>query len=122
MAAPVFILDERQEALQNALQARWPSASIEVLPGSGPQENLQWLFERCRPILPDKPSAPQPLLFLVDDCGQASVHNGLTGLLKQVRLAQPRIADRQRVVEGKSVSARVAHGGRRILKKQQQIK
>src|SRR3546814_19747090 len=90
MAAPVFILDERQEALQSALQARWPSARIEVLPGSGPQENLQWLFARCRQILTDKPSAPLPLLFLVTSCGTASVPNGLTGLLQTVRLAQPR--------------------------------
>src|SRR3546814_7336756 len=110
MAAPVFILDERQEALQNALQARWPSASIEVLPGSGPQENLQWLFERCRQILTDKPSALQPLLFLVADCGQESVHNGLTGLLKTVRLEQPRIAAKtilHRATDDASIAALV---------------
>src|SRR3546814_16048016 len=112
MAAPVFILDERQEALQGALQARWPSVSIEVLPGSGPQENLQWLFERCRQILTDKPSAPQPLLFLVADCGQASIHNGLTGLLKTVRLEQPRIAAKtvlHRATDDASIAAVVDH-------------
>ncbi|MCX7366152.1 MAG: amino acid adenylation domain-containing protein [Alphaproteobacteria bacterium] len=86
MAAPTLVLAERDDELQKATLAKWPDASIEVLRGPDTQGNLLHLFERC------KTAAMGPLLLLIPDGPQTAFHNGLVGLLKTLRLEQPRTA------------------------------
>ncbi|MEX2631036.1 MAG: SDR family NAD(P)-dependent oxidoreductase [Tistlia sp.] len=91
-AAPVFLLAEGQPALAAALQARWPAARLERLAASAdaPEADFLRLLACCRPLLEEKEA--RPLLLLMRDDDQAPLRGALTGLLKTLRLEQPRIA------------------------------
>src|SRR3546814_16315789 len=68
--------------------------------------------------IPDTPSPDQHIIFSLD---KALYKQGHLAILKSNLSPEGAVAkttgDRQRVVEGKSVSVRVDRGGRRILKK-----
>ncbi|MFA6174053.1 MAG: SDR family NAD(P)-dependent oxidoreductase [Kiritimatiellales bacterium] len=97
-AAPVFILTEHQHALHKALQAKWPTAQIEIMPDLGEdlaigmERCFLQLFRRCRQMINEKSGGIQPLLLLIPHSEQAALYGGLSGLLKTVRLEHPRIA------------------------------
>ena len=86
VAVPTIVLAERDDELQKVLWAEWPDASIEVLHGPDAAGSFLHLFERCQR------AAAAPLLVLIPDGPQAALHNGLVGLLRTLRLEQPRTA------------------------------
>ncbi|HEY0837671.1 MAG TPA: SDR family NAD(P)-dependent oxidoreductase, partial [Azospirillum sp.] len=102
-AAALVILAEPREALRDALRARCPAASVEVLPGASAEEDFLWLLARCQRLLTDPAAGVRPLLLAVPDGPGAFRHAGLTGLLKTVRLEQPRIAAKAVLLPGAGI-------------------